>query len=573
VYKSLLRAVRTVVTSEIGGKFRLMFGAILLLLVGINGLNVLSSYVGRDLMTTIEQRSISMFFSTAALWVVVFAALTSAAVLLRFIEERLGLLWRDWLTTRLVGRYLEGGAYLRLKEQGELGNPDQRIADDARAFTSNTLSFVLMFLNAVFSIVAFSGVMWSISRLLFVVAVAYALLGSLFTIALGRPLVRLNYDQFDREASFRRELLHVGENAESVALLQLEGRLHGRLRRGLQAVISNARRIVAVNRNLAFFTTGYNYGIQLVPALIVGPLFMHGKVEFGVITQSAMAFSHLLGAFSLIVTQFQQLSMYGAVLVRLGTFNAAIDRPSVPAPAPTEGRSGPEHVVYEDLSLRAAGSGELLVAHLTLAIPNGTHLLVTGTEEARRALFRATALPRDEADHHISVPGFQRILFLPERPYIPAGTLRELLVRTGHEREVPDARIEAVLRDLGLEPTLRRQGGLDIERDWSHVLSLGEQQLLAVARVALAAPAFAVFQSPDTTLAPEQLARAFAVLTAASVTYLAFGGADAPPGAYDAVLELHAGGAWSIAHARETPRSTPVGAPDWQGTRRTNPPL
>jgi putative ATP-binding cassette transporter len=277
----------------------------------------------------------------------------------------------------------------------------------------------------------------------------------------------------------------------------------------------------------------------------------------------------------LIVTQFQQLSMYGAVLVRLGTFSEAVDRPSAPAPAPSVHGSGPEHVVYDDLSLRAAGSGDLLLAHLTLTIPNGTRLLVTGTEEARRALFRATALPRarDEVARHISVPGFQRILFLPERPYVPAGTLRELLVRTGHERELPDARIQAVLRDLGLEPTLRRQGGLDVERDWSHVLSLGEQQLLAVARVALAAPAFAVFQSPDTTLAPEQLARAFAVLTEASVTYLAFGGADAPPGAYDAVLELHAGGAWSIAHAREAPKSPPLSAPNWQAPPRTDPPV
>jgi vitamin B12/bleomycin/antimicrobial peptide transport system ATP-binding/permease protein len=564
VWKRLFQAVRAVVTSEIGGKFRLMFAGILLLLVGINGLNVTSSYVGRDLMTAIEQRSVSSFFSKALAYIGVFAALTSAAVLLRFIEERLGLLWRDWLTRRLVGRYLEGGAYLRLKEQGELGNPDQRIAEDARTFTSNTLSFVLMFLNAAFSIVAFSGVMWSISPVLFCVAVGYAALGSLCTIALGRPLVRLNYDQSDREASFRSELLHVGENAESVALLQLEGRLSTRLRHRLEALISNARRIVSVNRNLAFFTTGYQYGIQLVPALIVGPLFMHGKVEFGVITQSAMAFAHLLGAFSLIVTQFQPLSMYGAVLVRLGNFSSVVERPSMPAPAPKpddEG-AGAESLVYDDLTLRSASSSELLVAHLTLKIPTGTRVLVTGTDEARRALFRATALRRSASQSDFLGPASARILCLPERPYVPAGTLRELIVRTGHEHDFADQRIYAVLGELGLEPALKRLGGLDVASDFGQLLSLGEQQLLAVARVVLAAPAFVVFQSPDTTLAPEQLARAFAVLSEASITYLSFGGADAPPGAYDAVLELHAGGAWSIAHARAVPPSTHLAALD-----------
>ena len=120
------------------------------------------------------------------------------------------------------------------------------------------------------------------------------------------------------------ELVHVGQNAESVALLQLERRLGARLQTRLDALVANAKRIVAVHRNLGFFTTGYDYGIQLVPLLIVGPLFIRGKVDFGVVTQSAMAFSQLLGAFSLIVTQFQSISSYAAVLVRLGAFDAAL---------------------------------------------------------------------------------------------------------------------------------------------------------------------------------------------------------------------------------------------------------
>lgn len=548
VWTRLIGAIRAVVTSEIGGKFRLMFAAILLLLVGISALNVVSSYVGRDLMTAIEQRSHSRFVSMAALYVAVFAALTVAAVLLRFIEERLALLWRDWLTRGLVAQYLTDGAYLRMKEGRELGNPDQRIADDARAFTASTLSFVLIFINAAFAIVAFAGVMWSISPMLFAVAAGYAALGSGFTVLLGRPLVRLNYDQSDREASFRSELVHLGANAESVALLQLEGRLGARLIRRIEALVSNARRIIAVNRNLSFFTTGYAYGIQLLPPLIVGPLFMRGKVEFGVITQSAMAFAHLLGAFSLIVTQIQQLSSYAAVLVRLGRLTAAVEGVSAPAPPATVNDAEPEQLRYDDLTLRSPSDGELLVSHLTVAIPTGTRLLISGTDEARRALFRATALGRDAPEGRVVRPASERILCLPERPHVPPGTVRELLVRTGHEHLVSDEAIHAVLDELGLEPALRRVGGLQVEGDWGHSLSLGEQQLLAFARVLLAAPAFAVIQSPGTTLAPEQLSRALRLLSEANITYLVFGGIDVP-GAYDAVLELHAGGTWGFRHS------------------------
>ena len=158
-------------------------------------------------------------------------------------------------------------------------------------------------------------------------------------------------------------------------------------------------------------------------------------------------------------------------------------------------------------------------------------------------------------------PGPERVLFLPERPYVPPSTLRELIVRTGQERAVHDQAIASVLADLELEAALRRVGGLDIERDFSHLLSLGEQQLLGVARVILAAPAFVVLHNPGTTLAPEQLELALARLNDASITYLTLGGLDVPLDAYDAVLELHAGGAWGFRRDSKLPsrpRSEPV---------------
>lgn len=545
IWGRLLLAIRNVLASEVGGRVKLMLLAILVLLLGINGLNVVNSYVGRDLMTAIEQRSTPSFFSMALLWALVFGALTVAAVLLRLTEERLALLWRDWLTAQLVGQYLDRGNYLRLKKREDLGNPDQRVADDTRAFTATTLSFFLMLLNASFGIVAFSGVLWSISPALFGVAVGYAALGSLLTVVLGRPLVRLNYDLSDREASFRAELLHLGENAESVALLQMEGRLRTRLRRRLDAVIANMRRIVTVHRNLGFFTTGYGYGIQLLPPLIVGPLFMSGKVEFGVITQSAMAFAQLLGAFSLIVNQFGSISSYAAVLVRLGSFSSALDGPAAPARKTDHDPGGRERLSYQDVTLHSRTDDECLVSHLSLSIPSGWRLLVTGTDEARRELFRATALGFDTASGRVAHPGSQRVLFVPERPYVPPATLRELVIRIGHEHEAHDEEIETVLNELGLGHALRRVGGLDVEGDFSHVLSLGEQQLLTLARVVLARPVFVVLHNPGTTLAPEQLALALARLTEAKITYLTFG-MEGPPGVYDAVLELHAGGAWGF---------------------------
>ena len=270
----------------------------------------------------------------------------------------------------MTQRYLDGRTYLRLKESAEIDNPDQRIAEDTRAFTTTTLSFTLIFLNSILAAISFSGVLWTISPLLFGVALGYAALGTLMTVLLGRPLVGLNYRQSDREADFRATLIHVRENAESVALLHREGRLRVRLLSRIDELVANFRRITSVNRNLGFFTTGYNYLIQIIPTLIVAPRFIRGEVEFGVITQSAMAFTQLLGAFSLIINQFGSISSFAAVVARLSALAGAVERKSVDRPG-IETVEDRDRVAYERLTLRPPGDDGPLLADVSVSIRAG----------------------------------------------------------------------------------------------------------------------------------------------------------------------------------------------------------
>jgi putative ATP-binding cassette transporter len=539
------RAATAFASSDVGGPAKRLSFSLIALMLGISAMNVVTSYVGRDFMTAIEQRDFSQFVWMALLYVSAFAASTLLAVFFRFSEERLGLLWRQWLTRLFVLDYLGLGTPYRLREQGEIDNPDQRIADDVRAFTTTSLSFVLMLLNGTITIVAFSGVLWSISPILFAAAVVYAAVGSLAAVRLGRPLVGLNFTQSDRDASFRADLVHVREHAESVALLRREGRLRTRLLRRVDALTANARRIIAVNRNLSFFTTGYNYLIQIIPALIVGPLFMRGEVEFGVITQSAMAFSHLIGAFSLIVTQFQLISSYAAVLARLDSLSEGIHQAASASPIELVGEDD-GRVACEHLTLRSPGDGRVLIADLDVVMPCGTRVLVAGPNHAAKvALFRATAGLWSAGEGRILLPASDHILFVAERPYLPPGTLREVL-RTGHEFDHSDERILAVLGSLGLDTAVERVGGLDVERDWDDLLALGEQQLVVIARLVLAAPRFGVLHRIDTTLNHEQVAKTLRLLADASITAIAFGEGDGLCGLYDAMLWLRADGSWSF---------------------------
>jgi putative ATP-binding cassette transporter len=540
------QAVGDFANCEVGGRARGLFALLIALLFAFNGLNVWNSYVGRDFMTAIAERDSARFIRQAIIYLGVFGASALVGACYSFTEQRLGLLWREWLTRRLLGAYLDRRAYYRLSAAGVLTSPDERIAEDVRAFTTTTLSFVLMLCNATVTVVAFSGVLWSISRTLFAVAVVYAASGSALTVLFGRPLVWLNYNQLDKEADFRANLVHVQQNAESIALLHREERIGARLRRRFEDLTANMRRIISVNRNLAFFTNGYNYLIQIIPALIVAPLFIRGEVEFGVITQSTMAFSTLLGALSLVVTQFQSISSFAAVIARLGSLVDAMEDARSPAAAPIEVREDEAQVAYERLTLLAPGSDHVLVRDLSVSIPFGTRVLIMGPDDAAKvALFRATAGMWKNGSGRIVRPGLDAILFLPERPYLPPGALRDVLVPAGREGLIGDEQIATLLHFLGLEPMLERTGGLDVERDWDDVLSLSEQQLLSVARAVLAAPRFAFLERPRAVLGSEQADRILSLLSERSITYLTLGDGTDGLDDYDALLELAADGGWT----------------------------
>jgi vitamin B12/bleomycin/antimicrobial peptide transport system ATP-binding/permease protein len=543
-----MSAVRNFVTSEVGGKAALMLGLLLVLLLGINGLNVVNSYVGRDFMSAIERRDQPEFVHQTVRYLVVFGVLTTATVLSRFLEERIGLLWRRWLTANVVHAYLGNRAYLRLTSDATLGNPDQRIAEDCRTFVTMTLSLLLMALNGTLTVIAFAGVLWSISRTLFLVGLAYAAVGSLLTVLLGRRLVDLNYRQADREADFRATLIHVRENAESMALLHREHEIENRLLSRLAALVGNMKRIIGVNRNVGFFTTGYNYLIQIIPILIVAPLFMRQETEFGVITQSAMAFSHLLGAFSLIVTQFSTITSYASVLARLDALVARVVKPSPDDPSLV---IVPDHerLAYEKLTLKTPHEARVLVRELDLVVTPGSRLVIRSDDPAaRRALMWATAGMWSDGVGRIVRPALDDVAFLPEQPYLPPGTLRTLLCGD-NEAPPTDAEIGAVLARLGAEDILTHAEGLDVEHSWNKVLSTRDQALLSVARLTLGRPRFAFVDNLGRTLGEEEMPAVLQTLAELEITCVVLEDGANGAAAGEEALVIAEDGSWHMTPA------------------------
>ncbi|MGM4881855.1 ABC transporter ATP-binding protein/permease [Rhizobium leguminosarum] len=541
-----VRAVRVFMTSEVGSKAGLMFAGLVALLFALSSLNVVNSYVGRNFMTAIANRETPEFIRQAIFYIGVFAAFTIVAVVSRFIEERLALLWREFLTRRAINLYLADRAYYQLDVSGQLSHPDQRITEDMRVFTVTTLSFVLMVLNSSLTIIAFSGVLWSISPLLFVVAVLYAACGSYLTIALGRPLIKLNYDQLDKEASFRSGLIQVRENAESIVLAHCEEQQSFRLLQRLEDAVTNFRKVTAINRNVGFFTTGYNWLIQIIPALIIAPAYMRGDIDFGVITQSGAAFAMLVGAFSLIITQFQSISTFAAVVARLSSLMEAIEQVRAPVGSGIAIVEEKGRLAYETLTLLSSASEVPFVKDLSVSIPIGMRVLITGPAQAARvALFRATAGISFKGSGRIIRPGPDDILFLPQRPYLPTSTLHQILVRNVRSSKIPDDRIIQLLHELNLERVLAQAGGLHAEKDWEKLLSLQEQQLLALVNILLAAPQFVFLDRIDTTLGLEQFPRILQILSDNSITCINNAETDVLRDCHDAVLECGEDGSWT----------------------------
>jgi putative ATP-binding cassette transporter len=547
-WSHLLAVGKPFFASELRWRALGMLALIVALVLTLNGLNVVNSYVGRGFMTAIADREEDEYVTCALLYLVVFAASTVVAVFYQFTQDRLALLWRQWLTRHLVDRYLADQTYFWLNHHAEVDNPDQRISEDVRSFTTTLLSFVLMILNSTLTTIAFAGILWSITPWLLEAALGYALFGSVLTLLLGRRLVGLDNLQLKKEADLRYALVQVREHADAVSLMHGEAQEQRGIRRWLERVVENSRAIIAVNRNLGFFTGFYNYLVPILPVFITAPLYLRGEIEFGVVTQSAMAFAQLLGALSIFVAQFQNISVFAAVVGRLGSLWQAMQEDQARR-RPIRVGEDDARVAYDGLTVRTTRGHQTLIKDLPLEIPHGQRLLIVGDDGAgKSALFRATAGIWGAGHGRVLRPRRSDVMFLPQNAHTVQGNLRDQLLYGMEGHSITDEQIHEVLRLLKFEPVLERVGGLEAEHDWATTLSVGEQQLLGVARLLLARPRFAFLDQAVSALAPHRAKQIYQVLADTPISYISVG--DHIREYHDQVLELHEEGVWYVRPAQ-----------------------
>ncbi len=479
---------------------------IVAILIALNlaqvALNVRLSFFSRDMYNALELKEQAAFWYQLFVIVLPLAAVFVAIALTEvLLQNVLTIRWRAYLNTYYVGEWLGDGAHYRMQLIGRgADNPDQRISEDLRKFVESTYSLSVGLMNQAATLVSFVAILWTISAgftfpgtnvevpgLLVWVCAGYAILGTWVTHLIGRPLIGLNFEQERVEANYRFSLARLREYTEQVALLSGEPAEREGIARRFGQIVDNYMRIVIRLIKLNTFTSAYFQANVVVPYILTAPYYFIGKISLGQMQQVVGAFSRVESALTYFITIYTTLADYKAVLDRLTTFEGAIasaQRIGGESKLTISQVPGRE-LRLKDLDVRLP-DGSALLHTKELSFRPGERTLMTGPSgSGKSTLFRAIAGIWPFGEGEVLVPEGQTMMLLPQRPYIPIGTLRDAVTYPGKADAYDDAQLAEALRAAKLPQIAER---LDEERAWGQTLSLGEQQRLAIARARLAKP-------------------------------------------------------------------------------------
>ncbi len=496
--------------------------ALLLLLTAVQvGIQIRFNLWNRDFFNALENRDGAAFEHQILVFLGLAAASMAVAVYQLYVKQLVQLRWREWLTASLLGAWLQGGRQYQLEMAGgEADNPDQRIAEDARVATELAVDFLAGLLTSVMMLCAFVGILWTLSGALHLTlaghaveipgymvwaALLYALLGTTLTWLVGRPMVPLNVVRTSTEADFRFGLVRARESGEGIALIRGEADERRVLRGSFDRVAGAVRNLMRSQRNLMWLTSAYGALAMIFPTIVASPAYFAGAITLGGLMQIGAAFGQVQIALNWFVDNFPRIAEWRSAVLRLVTFEEALaqlDALAADASQPTitvrEGE--PDLLLFRDLEV-AFANGTTVIADASAEIHAGERVLIKGESgTGKSTLFRAIGGLWPWGAGEIVTPPPAAMMFMPQRPYLPLGTLHAVLSYPAAPDAFTAAQAEAALRRVGLDRLPER---LADEERWDRVLSVGEQQRLAFARLLLHRPAW-IFMDEATAALDEK---------------------------------------------------------------------
>ena len=509
--------------SEQRAKGLALLAAVIGLALALVWINVQLNAWNNDFYNAIQEKKIDDFYRLLGTFTLLVFAYIGIAVYRFYLQQMLQIEWRTWLNDRFLADWLSDRAYykLQLLDRGT-DNPDQRIAEDLNLFVSNTLSLGLGLLSAVVTLVSFVAILWTLSGTLelgwvsipgYMVwcALLYAGLGTWLTHKIGKPLIGLDFNQQRYEADYRFSLVRLRENSEGVALYRGENEELANFRARFAAVITNWWGIMRKQKQLNFFTISYAQLAIIFPFVVAAPRYFSGAIQLGGLMQIASTFGYVQGSLSWFIDAYPQFASWKATVDRLTGFSASLERVREEgAQLDGERTEGPgASLSLEDLNL-SLPQGKPLLAATTLELRKNEDVLVSGPSGAGKStLFRALAGIWPYWKGRIKLPKGARLLFLPQKPYLPVGSLKHAVCYPEDANRFSDEEIRESLKAVGLQSLAADLGRSE---NWAQVLSGGEQQRLAFARALLNRPDWLFLDEATASLAEEDQAALYRLL-------------------------------------------------------------
>ena len=484
---------------------RILLGAVIAIELATVAIHVILNQWYNRFYNTLQDRNWDAFVSAILFFCVLAAVFTILSVYQLYLNQWLQIRWRRWMTQTYLSQWLNSANHYRMQLLGDAAdNPDQRIAEDLQLFVQYTLSISIGLLNSIVTLGSFVVILWTLSAAaplhlfganfdipgyLVWAALIYAVIGTALTHLIGWRLIPLNFQQQRFEADFRYNLVRTRENAEQIAALGGEAaeREHHLGRFG--SVVANWLALMQRQKQLTFFTQSYSQASVIFPYVIVSPAYFSGAVQLGGLMQTASAFNSVQSALSYFITAYRQIAEWRAVIERLNGFEQAIaaGRAAAITPPVVEVVSGERGRAFtiNGLKVRLAG-GEPIVDAEYIVFPAGVSVLVTGPSgSGKSTLFRAIAGIWPFGSGRVMVPEGAKVMLLPQKPYFPLTTLTEAIGYPAEAGTFDGGSVAEAIVAVGLPELVER---LEEEAHWNRILSLGEQQRLAIARVLLHAP-------------------------------------------------------------------------------------
>lgn len=470
--------------------------------LGLVYVNVLINQWRNEFYNALQNLDAPAFWHQIMVFTVLAFTFIIVAVYQQYLNQMLRIRWRRWMTERYLGHWLQDRTYYRIQLDGSTDNPDQRIAYDIERFMVLTVGLTLGLLRAIVTLVSFLAILWTLSGsmsftlfgieidipgYMLWVALIYAVIGTWLTSLIGRRLTPLNFEQQRFEADFRFALVRLRENAEQVAFLGGEARERETFMTRFMRVYENYWGIMRKQKQLNWFTSFYDQAAIIFPYIVAAPRFFAKEIQLGGLMQTASAFNEVQTSLSFIISSYSEIAEWRSVIQRLSGFEDAVQRAHEAATEPAiDRRPSPDGAVRTRELALGLPNGRTLQENLNLEFKPAERVVIQGQSgSGKSTLLRAIAGIWPYGRGSVAVPPDKKALFLPQKPYLPLGTLRQALAYPAEPKAEDEKRMIELLRLCGLPQLV---DDLDREENWSQALSLGEQQRVALVRVLLERP-------------------------------------------------------------------------------------